>query len=229
MLYLLWISGAAAYWVGAMLAPINGYPLKPALSLGAAVILAWGHYGLVWRLVWGRDLLGGLALGFLPAYLGFYVQSRHWVSELFILGLLLSLANFNALLAQRWRLEWALSAAGGTDQHLGAAPRGLVFTLVNILLIGGLLLIWYFPATPLPGRGGAWVLVAAAILNQECIKRKYYASWRGSTDSSLDGDHFWGRAQPLAVGSSLPEGTGLKQRSAYSSQLAKNRMPAIAL
>ena len=181
MLYLLWISGAAAYWVGAMLAPINGYPLKPALSLGAAVILAWGHYGLVWRLVWGRDLLGGLALGFLPAYLGFYVQSRHWVSELFILGLLLSLANFNALLAQRWRLEWALSAAGGTDQHLGAAPRGLVFTLVNILLIGGLLLIWYFPATPLPGRGGAWVLVAAAILNQECIKRKYYASWRGST------------------------------------------------
>ena len=180
MLYLLWISGVAAYWVGVLLAQINGYPVKPFLSLGVFVIVAWGQYALIWRLLWGRDLLGGLALGFLPAYLGFYVQSQHWVSELLILGMLLSLASYNAFLAQRWQQEWALSAAGMSDQYLGAAPRGLVFTLVNILLIIGLVLIWYFPATPLPGRGGAWVLVVAAILNQECIKRKYYASWRGS-------------------------------------------------
>lgn len=180
LLYLLWISGAAAFWVGGLLAEINGYPLKPTENLGAAVIVAAGQYALVRRLVWGRDLVGGVALGFLPAYLGFYLQSRHWVSELFILGLLLSLASFNALLAQRWQQEWAAIAAGGTDQQLGAAPRGLVFTLVNILLIGGLLLIWYFPATPLPGRWGVWVLAAAAIVNQEFIKRKFYASWRGS-------------------------------------------------
>ncbi len=51
---------------------------------------------------------------------------------------------------------------------------------MNIVVIAGLLLVWYFPATPLPGRGGAWVLATAAVLNQELIKRKYYASYRGS-------------------------------------------------
>jgi hypothetical protein len=125
--------------------------------------------------------MGGVALGFLPAYLGFYVQSRHWVSELLVLGVLLSFAGFNALLAQRWCEEWRLLAAGSQDQHVGAAPRGLVFTVVNIIVIGGLLLIWYFPASPLPGRWGIWVLVGMAVLNQEFIKRKYYASERGST------------------------------------------------
>jgi hypothetical protein len=182
LLFLLWFSGIMAFWVGALLAQINGYPLKTALSLGAALILALGQYVLVWRLKWGRDLLGGLSLGFLPAYLGFYFQSHHWVSELFILGLMLSLASLNALLAHKWQQEWMVTAAdGGTGQHPSAAARGLVVTLVNILLIGGLLLIWYFPATPLPGRGGAWVLAAAAVVNQEFIKRKYYASFRGST------------------------------------------------
>jgi hypothetical protein len=181
LLYLLWISGFAAYWLGALLAQVNGYPLKISISLGVAVIFALGHYTLVWRLGWGREVIGGLALGFVPAYVGFYVQTRHWVSELFILGLLLSLASLNALLAQRWHREWALMAAGVPNQHLGAAPRGLVFTLVNILVIGGLLLIWYFPASPLPGRWGAWVLVGLAVINQEFIKRNYYASERGST------------------------------------------------
>lgn len=181
MLYLLWISGALTYWVGALLAQVNGYPLKISVSLGVAVILALGHYALVWRLTWGRDVTGALALGFLPACLGFYMQSRHWVSEVFILGLLLSLSNFNALLAQRWLQEWQSIAVGGTDQPPGGVARALVFTLVNILLIGGFLLIWYFPASPLPGRWGAWVLVGSAVINQEFIKKKYYASERGST------------------------------------------------
>jgi hypothetical protein len=180
VLFFLWSSGVAAFWVGGLLAQINGYPVKTTLSLSAALILALGQSALVWRLRWGRDLIGGLALGFLPAYLGFYLQSHHWVSELFILGLMLSLAGFNALLAQRWQQEWAVLVTGGTDQPPSAAFRGLVFTLVNMLIIAGLLLVWYFPAAPLPGRGGAWVLAAAAVLNQEFIKRKYYASGRGS-------------------------------------------------
>jgi hypothetical protein len=180
LLYLLWISGATAFWVGALLAQINGYPVKIILSLGGAIALALGQGAMVWRLRWGRDLLGSAALGFLPAYLGFYLQSQHWVSEVFVLGLIMSLASFNALLAQRWEQEWKSFMVEGVDQAPGGAARGLVFTLVNILLIVGLLLIWFFPVTPLPGRGGAWVLATAAILNQELIKRKYYATYRGS-------------------------------------------------
>ena len=180
MLYLLWISGAAAFWVGALLAQINGYPVKIILSLGVALALALGQSAVIWRLRRGRDLIASFVLGFLPAYLGFYLQSLHWVSELVILGLLLSLASLNAMLAQRWEEEWKSLVIQGKGSPPDGAARGLVFTLANILVIIGLLLIWYFPATPLPGRGGAWVLATAAILNQELIKRKYYASYRGS-------------------------------------------------
>lgn len=180
MLYLLWISGAASFWVGALLAQINGYPVKIVLSLGAAAVLALGQGAVIWRLRWGRDIFASVMLGFLSAGFGFYLQSRHWASELFILGFLLTLANFNALLAQRWEQEWKLLITEGTPNVPDGAARGLVFTLVNILIISGLLLIWFFPPTPLPGRGGAWVLATAAVLNQELIKRKYYASYRNS-------------------------------------------------
>ena len=90
------------------------------------------------------------------------------------------MAAFNALLTQRWEQEWKVGADQNTQNSGGGAARGLLFTLVNIVLIIGLLLVWYFPATPLPGRGGAWVLATAAVLNQELIKRKYYGSYRGS-------------------------------------------------
>ena len=74
------------------------------------------------------------------------------MSEIFILGLLLSLASFNAMLAQRWEQEWKSLVVQGTNNVPGGATRGLIFTLVNILVIIGLILIWYFPATPLPGH-----------------------------------------------------------------------------
>jgi hypothetical protein len=180
VLILFWISGVAAFWVGALLAQISGYPISLAASLGAAVALALGQAVLLKWLRWGRDLIGSLALGFVPAYIGFYLQSRHWVSELFVLGLLLSLAAFNALLAQRWEQEWKIFTANESLDAKGGAARGLIFTIVNILLILGLLVVWYFPAMPLPGRGGAWVLATAAVLNQELIKRKCYVSYRGS-------------------------------------------------
>jgi hypothetical protein len=180
LLYLLWISGATSFWVGALLAQINGYPVKIVLSLGAAAVLALGQGAVIWRLRWGRDIIASFILGLLPACFGFFLQSRHWASELFILGFLLTLANFNALLAQRWEQEWKLLITEGTHNFPDGAARGLVFTLVNILIISGLLLIWFFPPAPLPGRGGAWVLATAAVLNQELIKRKYYASYRNS-------------------------------------------------
>jgi hypothetical protein len=180
VLILLWISGVTAFWVGALSAQISGYPINLTASLGAAVALALGQAVLLKWLRRGRDLIGSVMLGFLPAYLGFYLQSRHWISELLVLGLLLSLAAFNALLAQRWEQEWKIFAAKESLGARGGAARGLVFTVVNIILVLGLLVVWYFPAVPLPGRGGAWVLATAAVLNQELIKRKYYDSYRGS-------------------------------------------------
>ena len=177
---LIWASGGVAFWVGALLASVNGYPIKPAGSLAAAAILGGLQFVVIWRLNWGRVLLGALALGIVPAYLGFYLQSSHWVSEVFVLGLLLSLAGLQALLAQGWQRRWSAQAAD-SDPKSNGAWGGLGYTLANILLIMGLLLIWYFPAFPLPAREGAWVLVGLAVVHQELIKRKYYASLRGST------------------------------------------------
>jgi hypothetical protein len=166
--------------VGVLLAQISGFPLQVAPSLAAAGLVAGGQYVLLARLFWGREVIGGLALGLMPAYVGYYVQALHWASELLILGLLLSLAGLNALLAQRWCREWRVIETGSPDQPVGGAPRALIFTLVNLLVIGGLLLIWYFPASPWPGRWGAWVLVGLAVANQELIKRKFYNGERGS-------------------------------------------------
>jgi len=175
-----WLSGLAAFWVGALLAQSNGYPVKLPLSLICALFLALGQLAVVWRLRRGRLWLGSLALGLAPAYLGFYLQSQHWVSEVFILGFIMSLAALNALLAQGWRQAWQAAVDGGGASSPGGHVRGLAFTLVNIVLIGGVLLVWYFPASPLPGRWFAWVLAAGAVLNQEFIKRKFYASPGGS-------------------------------------------------
>ncbi|MGQ9920279.1 MAG: hypothetical protein ACUVRZ_03000 [Desulfobacca sp.] len=176
----LWLSGAVTFVIGVLLAQCNGYPLQPPRTGGLALLLVSLQAAVLWRLTWGRAVGGGLVLGLLPLYLGFYGQSRHWVSEVWILGLFLSLAASNALLADRWFQEWQRLALSPTAAPPGGAPRALAFTLVNILLICGLLGIWYFPANPLPGRDGAWLVALTAVGNQELIKRRYYASFRGS-------------------------------------------------
>ncbi len=180
VLVVLWGSGAVTFGLGILLARINGYPLQPWRSGGLALLQAAIQAAVLWRLTWGREVWGGLALGLLPLYLGFFGQSGHWVSEVWILGLLLSLAAGNALLAYRWHQEWQQLTATPTAPPPGGAPRALVFTLINIVLLTGLVFIWYFPANPLPGRDGAWLVALAAVGNQELIKRKYYTSPRGS-------------------------------------------------
>lgn len=186
----LWLSGAVTFGLGVLLAQSNGYPLRPLQSSGFLLLLAVLQAAVLWRLPWGRALVGGLVLGLLPLYLGFYGQSGHWVSEVWILGLLLSLAAGNALLADRWHQEWQRLAVLPTAPPPGGAPRALAFTLVNILLITGLVFIWHFPANPLPGRDGAWLVALAAVGNQELIKRKYYASFRGSLILAWSGAGF---------------------------------------
>jgi hypothetical protein len=180
MLFILWCSGVMAFGLGGLLAQINGYPWQPVksllLALGTAVLQA---LVLVW-LTRGRTLAGGLALGLLPLYLGFYAQSGHWVSEVWILGLMLSLAAGNALLTHRWHREGVNRPSAAAPLPAGRTIQALGLTLSHILLIAGLVLIWYFPANPLPGRDGAWLLAAGALASQELVKRKYYAQPRGS-------------------------------------------------
>lgn len=178
--FALWLSGVVAFGLGVLLAQSNGYPLQLLQSLGLVLLLGVLQAAVLWRLPWGRPVVGGLVLGLLPLYLGFYGQSGHWVSEVWILGLLLSLAVGNALLADLWHQEWQRLAVSPTAAPPGRAPRALAFTLMNILLIIGVVFIWHFPANPLPGRDGAWLVALAAVGNQELIKRKYYASLRGS-------------------------------------------------
>lgn len=169
-----------AFWLGVLLAQINGYPVQWLSSVLVALGLAALQAAVLWRQVWGREVGGSLVLGLLPLYLGFYWQSGHWVSEVWVLGLLVSLAAGNGLLACRWHQEWRRIVAEATAPPPGGAFRALIFTLINILLIIGLVFIWYFPATPLPGRDGAWLLAVLAVVNQELVKRKYYTSLRGS-------------------------------------------------
>ena len=176
----LWSSGVAAFWLGVWLAQINGYPMQVLPSLLLTLGLAVFQALVLWRLAWGREVLGSLALGLLPLYVGFYRQSGHWVSEVWVLGLLVSLAAGNGLLACRWHEEWCRMSRDPSAPAPAGAPRALVVTLIHIILIIGLVFIWYFPATPLPGRDGAWLVAVLAVANQELVKRKYYTSLRGS-------------------------------------------------
>jgi|GEM_PF-6576724 len=179
MLFLIWCCGVMAFWLGVLLARINGYPWQPLKSLPLVVGLAALQAVLLVRLGRGRTVAGALALGLLPLYLGFYAQSGHWVSEVWILGLLLSFAAGNALLAHRWHQDWLLPSGGAVAACGSRTLQALGFTLSNILLVVGLLLVWYFPANPLPGRDGAWLLAVGALVNQELVKRKYYAQPQG--------------------------------------------------
>lgn len=181
MRVILWGSGMLAFWSGVLLAQINGYPLRLPHSLVLAVVLAVGQVASLWRLTWGREVVGSLALGLLPLTVGFYLQSGHWVSEGWILGFLLSLAAVNALLAYRWHHQWQEVGQEATFSRPRPHGLALVFTLLNIMVIAGLLLIWYFPANPLPGRDGAWGLAVFAVVNQEFIKRQYYLQPQAST------------------------------------------------
>lgn len=162
-----WLSGVVAYWLGVLLARINGYSLGVAVNILGALLLALGQAWVLWFTPRWRLGLGALALGLLPIWLGFYLASGHWVSELWIVGAFLSLAALNALLTRKWQ-----PAAG---QERGWASRlALGFTGVNILLLAGLLALWHLPPPSLPLQEGIWVLVALGVINQEWVKRRFY-------------------------------------------------------
>ncbi len=131
--------------------------------------LAWSRRG------WG-EFWGGLCFGLLPVLAGFYLQSRHLISEILLYGLPLSLGAFNLFLimgfpepGQEVGTEHLTLAA-----RLGPVGAALLYTIINILGILGLVISLFFPAASHWGQSWLWALIILALVNQELVKRRAY-------------------------------------------------------
>jgi 1,4-dihydroxy-2-naphthoate octaprenyltransferase len=148
------------------------------LPLGGLGVLG-GYFFFAPPLNWhrrsGAEAVGGLCFGLLPAAAGFYLQCGHLVAEVLVYGLVLTFGAFNMFLVQGLPLPGEAPGAGdGLAARLRPAAGALVFTLANILTIGGLVFCLLFPANPLPFRWALWLLLGLAVVNQELVKRKAY-------------------------------------------------------
>ena len=149
----------------------------PLIALGIlggyfyfAPFLHWYRRG------WG-EVVGALCLGLLPVIWGFYLQCGHLITELLLYALPLAFAAFNLLLIHGFpSLEEGAGPAPRQSMaaRLGPVAGALVFTLVNILIIAGLVVDLLFPANPLPFRAGFILMILLAVVNQELIKQKAY-------------------------------------------------------
>lgn len=124
---------------------------------------------------WG-EVVGGLCFGLLPVAAGLYLQMSHLLTEGLLYGLPLTFAGFNLFLIHGYPSP---EAERPVPRHTLAARVGpvagaLIFTIINILIIFGLVVALLFPANPLPFRGGFILLIILALVNQELVKRKFY-------------------------------------------------------
>jgi 1,4-dihydroxy-2-naphthoate octaprenyltransferase len=175
------VIATISFWIGVFLGPANGFAINMLLSvlvnLGLLLILG----GILYVNRSGPEWVVGLFLGLLPVMLGYYLQSHHWSSELFLFGLVLSFTGFNLFLSHNW------ANSRLTDQdtrqslivRLGPVACALIYTLVNILIIIGLVLCLLFPAAPLPFHQGLWFSIILAVICQELIKRRQYREPQG--------------------------------------------------
>jgi 1,4-dihydroxy-2-naphthoate octaprenyltransferase len=164
------------------------------IPLGALGILG-GYFSFARPLCWYRrglgEAVGALCFGLLPVATGFYLQCGHLVTEVLLYGLPLTWAGFNLFLGYGFpdlkdqkdpnnqkALQGEAAAAPGLAARLGPAPAALLYTGGNLLVILGLLAIYFFPASPLPWRAGLWPLLLLAVVNQELLKRRAYREER---------------------------------------------------
>jgi 1,4-dihydroxy-2-naphthoate octaprenyltransferase len=157
------------------------------IPLGALGILG-GYFSFARPLCWYRrglgEVAGALCFGLLPVATGFYLQCGHLVTEVLLYGLPLTWAGFNLFLGYGFpdikdqkdqkAPQGEAAAAPGLAARLGPVPAALLYTVGNLLVILGLLAIFFFPASPLPWRAGLWPLLLLAALNQEMLKRRAY-------------------------------------------------------
>jgi 1,4-dihydroxy-2-naphthoate octaprenyltransferase len=198
---------AAGRWPGQGLLSREGAQALAYGSVGLAAALGlllqfWWHTGN-WTLLlgvvgilcsyfyfappfqWHRrglgEVVGGLCFGLLPVAAGLYLQTGHLLTEGLLYGLPLTFAAFNLFLIHGFP---PLEGEEPPPRHSLAARMGpvgaaLIFTLVNILIIAGLVVALLFPANPLPFQTGFILLIILAVVNQELIKRKDYRQEAG--------------------------------------------------
>jgi len=149
------------------------------VPLGALGVLG-GYFLCAPPLEWYRrgwgEFWGGLCFGLLPVLAGFYLQSRHLISEILLYGLPLSLTAFNLFLllgfpepGQEVKTEHHSLAS-----RLGPVGAALLYTIINILVILGLVISLLFPAAMHWSQPWLWGLIGLALVNQELIKRRAY-------------------------------------------------------
>ena len=129
--------------------------------------LAWHQRGL-------GEFWGGLCFGLLPVLTGYYLQAGHLISEIPLYGAPLSLAAFNLLLLLGFPRPGEVAARLSLAARLGPVGVGLLYTIINILVIVGLLICLFFPAASNFGQPWLWALIVLALINQELVKRRAY-------------------------------------------------------
>jgi 1,4-dihydroxy-2-naphthoate octaprenyltransferase len=149
------------------------------IPLGALGILS-GYFIFAPPLAWHRrgwgEFWGGLCFGLLPVLTGFYLQSHHLISEILLYGLPLSFTAFNLFLLLGFPepgLEGELKRLS-LASRLGPVGAALLYTIINIIVIFGLVVSLLFPAASHWGQSWLWALVILALVNQELIKRRAY-------------------------------------------------------
>ncbi len=147
------------------------------IPLGAVGIFC-GYFIFAPPLAWHRrglgEFWGGLCFGLLPVITGYYLQAGHLISEIPLYGVPLSLAAFNLLLLLGFPRPGQETARLTLAIRLGPVGTGLLYTIINILVIVGLVICLFFPAASNYGQPWLWVLIALALINQELVKRRAY-------------------------------------------------------
>jgi len=129
--------------------------------------LSWHRRGL-------GEVAGALCFGLLPVITGLYLQCGQVLTEALLYGLPLSFNGFNLFLLYGFPGAGSSAPGPGLAGRWGPVAGALAGTIGNVLTIGGLGFILFFPAAALPLRPALWPLLLLAVVNQELIKRKAY-------------------------------------------------------
>jgi len=147
------------------------------IPLGALGILG-GYFSFAPPLAWHRrglsEAAGALCFGLLPVITGLYLQCGQLLTETLLYGLPLSFTGFNLFLIYGFPSSADEAAPHTLAARVQPITAALLYTIFNVLTIGGLILILIFPAAALPWRFGLVPLCLLAVVNQELIKRKAY-------------------------------------------------------
>jgi 1,4-dihydroxy-2-naphthoate octaprenyltransferase len=147
------------------------------IPLGALGVFC-GYFLFAPPLAWHRrglgEFWGGLCFGLLPVLTGYYLPTDHLISEIPFYGIPLSLTAFNILLLLGFPRPGEEADSLSLAARLGPVGTGLLYTIVNILVIVGLAICLFFPAASNFGHAWLWSLIILALANQELVKRRAY-------------------------------------------------------